>query len=49
MTRTSRLVMKKFNGTNFELWKLNIEDFPIDQDLWVTIYKTKPVGMEYEE
>ena len=26
--------MEKFNGSNFELWKLKMEDLLIDQDLW---------------
>jgi hypothetical protein len=30
MVSTSRLEMEKFNGTNFELWKLKMEDFLID-------------------
>jgi hypothetical protein len=49
MVSTSKLEMENFNGTNFELWKLKMEDLLIDQDLWVTIRGTKPIGMIDEE
>jgi hypothetical protein len=49
MVSTSRLEMEKFNGTNFELWKLKMEDLLIDQDLWVVVSGTKPIGMKDEE
>ena len=49
MVNTSRLEMKKFNGANFEMWKLKMEDFLIDQDsLWVVVFKTKIFAMKYE-
>jgi hypothetical protein len=35
MASTSRLETKKFNDTNFELWKLKMEDILVDQDLWL--------------
>jgi len=41
--------MEKFNGTNFELWKLKIEDLLVDQYLWVVVSGTKPTGMIDEE
>jgi hypothetical protein len=41
--------MEKFNGTNFELWKLKMEDLLIDRDLWVAVSGTKPIGMKDEE
>ncbi len=35
--------MEKFNGTNFELWKLKMEDMLEDRDLWeVTKSATRP-------
>jgi len=46
---TFRLEMENFNGTNFESWKLKIDDLLIDQHLWVAIYGTKLVGMKDEE
>lgn len=49
MTSTSRLEMDKFNGTNFELWKLKIEDLLVDRDLQVAISRTKNFGMKDEE
>lgn len=30
----SRMEVEKFNGTNFELWKLKMEDMLEDHDLW---------------
>ena len=41
--------MEKFNGTNFELWKLKMEDLLVDRDLCVAISGTKPTGMKDEE
>ena len=36
--------MEKFNGTNFELWKLKMEDMLEDRDLWeVTTSAARPV------
>jgi hypothetical protein len=49
MANTSRLEMDKFNDTNFDMWKLNMENIHIDRDLWVAIYRTKPTSMKYEE
>ena len=35
--------VEKFNGTNFELWKLKMEDMLEDHDLWeVTSSATRP-------
>jgi hypothetical protein len=49
MESISRLEMEKFNGTNFDLWKIKMEDLLIDQDLWVAVSGTKHIGMKYEE
>jgi len=49
MVSTSKLEIENFNGTNFELWNINMEDLLIYQDLWVTICGTKPIGMIDEE
>ena len=38
-----------FNGTNFELWKLKVEDILVDCDMWVVVSKKKPSGMEQED
>ena len=38
-----KLEVEKFNGTNFELWKLKMEDMLEDRDLWeVVSHATKP-------
>ena len=29
-----KMEVDKFNGSNFELWKLKMEDFLEDHDLW---------------
>ena len=35
--------MDKFNGTNFELWKLKMEDMLEDRDLWeAVLHAAKP-------
>jgi hypothetical protein len=32
MASSSRIEIEKFNGKNFELWKLKIEDILIDRE-----------------
>ena len=49
MVSTSRLEMRKFNGTKFMMWKLNMKDLLIDWDLSVAISSTKHNSMKYEE
>jgi hypothetical protein len=34
MASSSRIEIEKFNGQNFELWKLKIEDILVDQEQW---------------
>jgi hypothetical protein len=41
MAITSRLEMEKFNGTNFELWNLKMEDILVNQYLLVVVFGTK--------
>jgi hypothetical protein len=41
--------MEKFNGTNFDPWKLNMEDLLIDRYLWVGICGSKPTIIKDEE
>ena len=38
----SRVEMDKFNGSNFELWKLKIENMLVDRDLWDAVSSMKP-------
>ena len=42
MAHKSILEMENLNGTNFELWKLKMDDLVVDIDIWVAISKTKP-------
>ena len=44
-----RIEIEKFNGTNFELWKLKMEDMLLDRDLWTTVSGNKPSGMKQED
>jgi len=48
MENTFKLKMEKFNGINFLLWKLKMEDLFVDPDIWVAISGTKPTSMKYE-
>ena len=36
-----RIDVEKFYGTNFEMWKLKMEDILIDQDLWDAVDENK--------
>jgi hypothetical protein len=45
-----RIEIKKFNGRNFELWKLKIEDLLVDQEQWEKVcLGTILAGMSNEE
>ena len=45
MSNTSRIEIEKFNGQNFELWKLKMEDLLVDREQWVVVEPgTKPIG-----
>ena len=46
---TSRVEMKKFDGTNFELKKLKMENFLVDLDIWDIIFEIKPNSMKDKE
>ena len=37
MTSFSRIEIEKFNGKNFELWKLNMDDLLIDKEQWIIV------------
>ena len=38
--------VEKFNGSNFDLWKLKMEDILEDLDLWeIASLPTRPVAM----
>jgi hypothetical protein len=50
MASNSRIEIEDFNGHNFELWKLKIEDLLIDQEQWTTVCPcTMPTSMSTEE
>ena len=46
MASNSRIEIEKFNGHNFELWNLKMEDILVDREQWETIYLgTQPTDM----
>jgi hypothetical protein len=51
MASSSRIEIEKFNGQNFELWKLKIEDLLVDREQWeaVVCLGTILTGMSREE
>jgi hypothetical protein len=50
MARNSRIKIKKFNGQNFDLWKLKIEDLLVDREQWAVVCPgTMPTSMLTEE
>jgi hypothetical protein len=50
MASSSKIEIKKFNGQNFELWKLKMEDILVDREKWAVVYPcTHLTGMSIEE
>jgi hypothetical protein len=50
MESTSRRVeIENFNGRNFELWKLKMENLLVDRDLWIFLSRSELVGMKQED
>jgi hypothetical protein len=46
MAGSSRIEIEKFNGQNFELWKLKMEDLLVDREQWFVVDpKTILMGM----
>jgi hypothetical protein len=37
MARNSKMEIQKFNGKNFELWKLKMEDLLVERDRWIMV------------
>jgi hypothetical protein len=37
MASSYRIKIDKFNGKNFELWKLNTEDLLVDKEQWIDV------------
>jgi hypothetical protein len=45
MTSSSRIEIEKFNGKNFELWKLNMEELLVDKEQWIAVdHGTQPTS-----
>ena len=50
MASTSRFEIEKFNGQNFELWKLKMEHLLVDQELWIAMDPSmKPTETSQED
>jgi hypothetical protein len=37
MGSSYRIKIENFNGKNFELWKLNMEDLLVDKEKWISV------------
>lgn len=48
MRINEKIDVKKFDGSDFIFWKMQIEDYPYDKDLYQPL-KSKPEKMEQEE
>jgi hypothetical protein len=47
MTSSSRIYIEKFNGKNFELWKIKMEDLHVDKEQCIVVdHGTQPTGMQ---
>jgi hypothetical protein len=45
VSSSSRIKIEKFNGKNFELWKLKMEDLLVDKEQWIVVDPgTQPTG-----
>jgi hypothetical protein len=45
MVSSSRIEIEKFNGKNFELWKLKLEDLLVNKEQWIVLDpNTQPTG-----
>ena len=50
MASSSRIEIEKFNGQNFELWNLKMEDLLVDKEQWATVDPgTKPTGVSTKD
>ena len=50
MASTSRIEIEKFNGHNFELWKLKMEDLRVDREQWIVVDTgTKPTATSQDD
>jgi hypothetical protein len=47
MVRSSRIKIKNFNGKNFELWKIKMEDLLVEKEQWIVVDPgTQPTSMQ---
>jgi hypothetical protein len=47
---SSRIEIEKFNGQNFELWKIKMEYLLVDREQWTTVCPgAPPTGILTEE
>jgi hypothetical protein len=47
MVSSYRIKIEKFNGKNFELWKLKMEDLLVDKEQWIVVdLGTQPTGTQ---
>lgn len=37
MESSGKIEIEKFNGQNFELWNLNMQDLLVDKDQWIIV------------
>ena len=37
MTSSSRIKIENFNGKNFDLWKLEMEDLLVNKEQWIVV------------
>jgi hypothetical protein len=45
MASSSRIEIEKFNGKNFDLWKLKMENLLVDKEQWIVVDPgTQPTG-----
>ena len=50
MERRSRVEIEKFNGQNFELWKLKMEELLVDREQWIAVDPgMKPIATSQED
>ena len=49
MVSTSKTEIEKFNGQNFELWKLKMEDLLMDRDQWIVVSENQPMSMKDDD
>ena len=47
MAGSSRIEIEKFNGKNFELWNIKMEDLLFDEEQWIVMdLDTRPIGTQ---